>query len=265
MSTISVKQQDNGSYNIHTPYNPDFVAAIKGIGSARWNSSARAWNVAGPDIDAARAVMREVYGESDLPDETPRVKIMMTFVDEAWAGRGAVTAFGRTLASASGRDSGARVGEGVCLVKGSIDSGGSMKNWSSVVRKGAVFTLTVPQDIFDRQRADWDGVAEIEVLPSEAGDRKAQLLEEREKLLARLAQVEAELKEAARMDGVSAKILESMRALPRGEALARIDSELARARAGIDKAIAYDDGCALEDARSALATWTEVSDAYGRD
>ena len=52
-----------------------------------------------------------------------------------------VTAGGRRIAGANGRDSGARTCEGVSLVSGRIGSGGSRANWHTTVSKGATFEV----------------------------------------------------------------------------------------------------------------------------
>ena len=36
---------ENGRANIYTPYNPDFVRKIKGVGGSKWNSSEKYWSI----------------------------------------------------------------------------------------------------------------------------------------------------------------------------------------------------------------------------
>lgn len=47
--------------------------------------------------------------------------------------QGPVEVAGRTIARAWGRDSGAKLGDGVVKLQGRVGSGGSMKNWETVV------------------------------------------------------------------------------------------------------------------------------------
>ncbi len=73
--------------------------------------------------------------------------------------RYAVQLFGVKLAVAFDRDSGAKVGYNAIMLSGSIDSGGSRKNWYCVVREGSVFELEVDQEAFDRNKnriKNWD-------------------------------------------------------------------------------------------------------------
>lgn len=48
---------------------------------------------------------------------------------------------GRVIAGARGRDSGVTIGNGVVLVSGEIKSGGSVKNWLTVVKSESVFRI----------------------------------------------------------------------------------------------------------------------------
>ena len=56
----------DGVANVYTPYNPDFVRKIKGIGGAKWNGSKKCWTIPEFAIEAAREIMCEVYGYSDI-------------------------------------------------------------------------------------------------------------------------------------------------------------------------------------------------------
>lgn len=69
---------DTAAY-LDTPYNPEFVSQIKNIGGARWDSSRREWKIPAACVEQAREIMRRVFGECDLPDETRRVNVKLTF------------------------------------------------------------------------------------------------------------------------------------------------------------------------------------------
>ena len=49
------------------------------------------------------------------------------------------------MATAQGRDSGARLGKGLILKRGEIRSAGSIKNWITVVEEGTEFILSLPK------------------------------------------------------------------------------------------------------------------------
>lgn len=191
MTQIKTAKNENGTYDIYTPYNKKFVTSIKRIGGAKWNASARAWNIPAVGIEDARSATEECYGEADIPTEQEMVTIRVKFKDEYSELRGGIEAFGKTLARAWGRDSGAKVGDGVVLEAGEITSGGSMQNWKTIAKAGATFRLVVPENIYNKEKDEdeWD----VEIVEDAKIDKRAALIAEREKLLARLAEIEKEL------------------------------------------------------------------------
>lgn len=184
--TIKINTIDDRAY-LETPYNANFVAAVKQIGGASWDRSRRAWSIPAEAIDQAREIMRRVYGEDDRPSTEPSVSVKLTFDDRICEWHAPVTIMGKTIASAWGRDSGARVGDDVVFVEGRPESGGSVKNWYSVVPEGCVVVLhNVPRAALQMELPA--GVT-AEVLESKGPDRAA-LEAERARLLARLAEID---------------------------------------------------------------------------
>lgn len=137
---------------VFTPYNPDFVERVKGIGNAKWNS--HFWLVPADTVDAVREILRDVYGYDDTM-ENDTVNLRLTFLEQVSADKAGVTCFAKVLSHAFGRDSGARVGDDVAFIKGGAKSGGSAKNWCSIVEKDSVAMLyNVNRNIYDAWKAD---------------------------------------------------------------------------------------------------------------
>lgn len=191
----------NGEYEVRdivggkalvvSPYNPDFVARVKAMGG-RWNPSERAWSVNSAALDDVRAAMMEIYGQTDeVSSDT--VTAVVTFGQQQQELRNAYRLFGRIVASAFGRDSGAHVGDGVSFVSGAPESGGSSKNWATVIPAGCVVKMyDVPRWIVERDLDNLpDGVAVQVEQPASAG-REA-LMAERARLMARIAEIDAAL------------------------------------------------------------------------
>lgn len=190
MSTMKIKIED-GTAKVFTPYNPEFVRRIKTVGKAKWNGSEKCWQVSELAVEAVREIMMEVYGETDIPDCGEKISVRVKFVKEHDAFREAFTLFGKTIASAFGRDSGARTGDEAIFVQGAPRSGGSMKNWLTIIPKDCIVELhNVPKALVEAN--DDDGI-EIQILENKI-DRTA-LLAEKENLLKRLAEIEELLKQ----------------------------------------------------------------------
>lgn len=184
MFDIKVKVYD-GKAAIHSPYNGSFVSKIKLLG-AKWFADGRCWVIDESALEDARAVMREVYGQDDRP-VTECVDVILHFDEDIKGYRSGVEVLGRTIATAFGRDSGAKVGEGVMFLQGQPKSGGSVKNWDTIVPAGCVVKLPkIPKALTETPTLP-DGVR-MEVAENKSS--KYELAEEREKLLARLAEID---------------------------------------------------------------------------
>lgn len=183
--------EKNGVFEMITPYNKDFISRIKTIGSAKWSPSKKCWTVAEEDAKQAKKILMEVYGEDGdtVPEE---VTIRIRFTDDVEKTHEPVTYAGKVLARAWDRDSGARVGDDVVLESGKIDSGGSRNHWKTVVAEGTVMTVKHVNKLMLEKELENDdsyGIELIEKVVKETINKEA-LIEEKEKLLDRLAEIE---------------------------------------------------------------------------
>ena len=180
---------ENNRFEMQTPYNKDFISEIKTIGSARWNPSKKCWTVAEEDKEDAKRILMDVYGE-DGETTQEEVTIKIRFTDDVEESEGPVTYAGKVLARAFSRDSGAIVGDDVILESGEITSGGSRRYWDTVVKKDTIMTVKHVSKAMIQKEIENEtyGIEIIEESNSEIN--KKALLEEKEKLLARLAEIE---------------------------------------------------------------------------
>lgn len=179
---------DSNAY-ITSPYNPDFVTRVKALGG-KWEASSKRWRVSSQSVDAVRAAMLDIYGQSDEPT-AETVTVVVRFAVRDYAVRSPYTLFGRVLASAYGRDSGARVGDDVAFIQGKPSSGGSVKSWCTCIPENAVIEIyNVPKDYALRciDSLDNDCIS-AEIIGAPQIDREA-LLEEKMRLTARIAEIE---------------------------------------------------------------------------
>ncbi|MCI7303070.1 MAG: hypothetical protein SOR93_14120 [Clostridiales Family XIII bacterium] len=190
---MKIEVKENKAY-IYTPYNPEFVHQVKQIGGARWNASEKAWTVPQDMVEPVREIMLEVYGETDVK-AVEKAKVKLIFKEEIYEHCSPVCILSKVIAKAYGRDSGATVGDDVAFIKGSATSGGSAKNWYSVVEKDSEVILNnVPASFLENAELP-DGV-EMEILEQNKPDIDA-LMKEKESLEKRLAEIEKILKAAA--------------------------------------------------------------------
>ena len=180
---------------VFTPYSPDFVKKIKSIGGARWKASVKAWEIPAASVETARHIMMEVYGETDQSAAIEKVDVQITALDDILEYNGSVALMGRSICTAWGRDSGARVSEGVDFIEGEPESGGSAKNWCSVVPEGCVFIVRdVVKSIAEEFiKADHEDLT-AKIIANKTPNKKA-LEEEKAKLLERIAEIDRLLSE----------------------------------------------------------------------
>lgn len=186
MFKIDVK---GNSAQIHTPYNGDFVRRMKNIGGARWNG--KCWVIPSDAIDVCREIMREIYGRCDLDDGIKTIRLRLNFSEDVISETcGDVIILGKTVCRAYGRDSGGRPGDDVSFVKGKPESGGSFRNWYSIIPAGSVVVLSnVPEKLFSSFDCSSVPGLEIEIIDEEP--ERELLLKERERLIKRIAEIDA--------------------------------------------------------------------------
>lgn len=186
---MKIEINENKAY-VFTPYNKNFVSEIKKIGGAKWDQSRKAWCIPADAVEQARVIMKRVYGETDIPDGGRKVSVQLTFKESFSADRSAITIFGKTVATAFGRDSGAKVGNDAIFTSGAPESGGSAKYWQTIVPEGSVVVLRdVPENMLKSEAIpDYISVEILEQRPN-----REQLEVERKKLLARIAEIDAML------------------------------------------------------------------------
>lgn len=187
---MEIKNLGNGKLGIDVPFSPTFIERIKKAGG-RWDGQSRVWVVDERTIEIVREIMRAVYGCDDRPQELVNVRIIIG-EDSINMKLGPVAIFGRNIASARGRDSGAKVGEGVVFKKGGCDSGGSRNNWCTVVLKNSEIVIyDVPRGAVDEKIGWQDWYGTYEIVENDVGDQRIALEKERDVLLKRLAEIES--------------------------------------------------------------------------
>jgi hypothetical protein len=106
----------------------------------------------------------------------------------------AVELFGRTIARASGRDTGVSLGESIVWINGKKESGGSTKYWKTIVENATFEIQNFPFErtkFEDVKKAIAEGWCEIKVTESKRS--KEEIKSEIAELKEKLAKLEEEL------------------------------------------------------------------------
>lgn len=183
---------------VTSPYNPRFAHKARHDLGGRWTGSSWVFDIR--NEQAVRVLVTAEYGWNEGA-ELVSLRISFDAGDERCCSP--IVRAGRVIASASGRDSGARLGDGVVLANGSVGSGGSMKNWLTVISEGSVIVVhDIPRKLAEayvgRTRGyEGERYEIVECAPAkvDAHDKEA-LRSERMRLATRLAEIDAILERA---------------------------------------------------------------------
>ena len=131
-----------------SPYNALFIDGARKLGG-KYNTHIpeNGWTFDPRDEERVRDLCMDVYGSDGEHEDLCTLRV--EFIAEDNSHTSPLTVHGRKIASAFGRDSGAKLGDGVILISGHFSSSGSMKNWYTTARPG---TIVLVRD-FPRKRA----------------------------------------------------------------------------------------------------------------
>jgi len=173
---------------IFTPYSAEFVSDLKSrLSYRKWEADSKAWKVKAEDEDVVKQLLLNHFGYRE--DNTSTVTVIITAKEDFSEWHDSVRFCNIPVARATGRDSGAKVCDKVTMISGSINSGGSVKNWTTRIDEGSTFKLTsFPETALSLNKSE-----EWEYIIVEEKTAKEKLMEEKEKLLKRLEEIENEL------------------------------------------------------------------------
>lgn len=133
---------------VYSPYSSVFVSKARDIGG-KWNSTKRAWVFDARLQERVSAILYSIYGHDGI-NLSNLVDVQLTY-DDLEKVCSPFFKYGALVAAASGRDSGAKLGDGVLVLKGGFDSGGSMKYWKTKSLPNTVIILKqVPQEAIEK-------------------------------------------------------------------------------------------------------------------
>ena len=194
---MNVKIEKEGdTIFVASPFNKEFVAGARNLSGkwlpAKWHEPdckpVGAWCFDARDESSVRKLCMDVYGSDGLIVD--QVDVRVTLEAGYSVERGPIEFCGHTIAWATGRDSGAKLGKGVVLEQGGFTSGGSRQYWTTEVGFSED-VVVVLRDVCRKAALATHSVAQaIEILTTAPTQK---LLEERTRLLARLAEIDSAL------------------------------------------------------------------------
>lgn len=144
----ATEQEDAGIVTLsHYTYNADLVEKCRDLGG-RWDSETECW-VFSTIVEDEVEELDDIYNSELVPIEISVAPNSDGDIEPVTQHTGPVEFLGYTIARARGRDSGAKIGDIVSLMRGRVYSSGSMKNWRSCVSSDAIIRLKIPSKLLD--------------------------------------------------------------------------------------------------------------------
>lgn len=186
MKTQIRTKKENEKLVVTTPYNSEFVKKAKDLGG-KWDAKNSTWVFKSSIEEYVDGLLIDIFGVTGESEYETCSLIVKNFNMEQF--NADIELFGRTIARAFGRDTGAKLGEGIVWISGIKDSGGSTKNWKTVIKNGNFEIQDFPVErtkFEDVQKAISEGWVEIKMA------KKARTAEE---IKAEIALYEAKIAE----------------------------------------------------------------------
>ena len=195
MSTIdiTITETSRGRLAVTTPYSADFVDTAKRLGG-RWDPKNKAWTFDPRDRARVEDILAQCFGWMAAPSgELATVRVT---IDDGAGNAPEVRFAGRLICWRRGRDEAVRLADNVVIVAGRFPgSGGSMRRPLVIsAPSDAEVTLEVRDIPVEALAAEdssrWDSLRGERVDADGAAKRDA-LIAERERLVARLSEIDA--------------------------------------------------------------------------
>jgi hypothetical protein len=208
LSAPAEAQKAAGIVTLKSEYNSVLIKRCRELGGS-WDGDAGAWTFSDLVTDEVE--------ELDVKYNSTLVAIEIAVNDELYESKGPVELAGIKIAQAWGRDSGAKLGKGIALIAGEINSGGSAKNWCTEIYKGSIIRTTIPEMLIeDIESGDYGSKISVKRLETDASKTvvvdieyaipsQVKILEENRKTgLSKYRELQRKLKEL-RVSGVKLK------------------------------------------------------------
>ncbi|WP_326581695.1 hypothetical protein OIE69_43785 (plasmid) [Actinacidiphila glaucinigra] len=189
MEDVRVISLDNGRVALVSPYNSELPAAARELGG-RWDRTARYWHFDARDEQRVRELARDFFGTDGSPaDEADKVTIRWNISNYCQRrGDSELHLGGHRIASRRSRDEDVRLGVGVVLISGGFPGQGGSTKYPALepLADTVVEIRDLPRALLDNLHRGAYEIVETTV-------DVAALREERERLLARIAEIDATL------------------------------------------------------------------------
>jgi hypothetical protein len=138
---VADKKESQGIVTLkHDRYNSILVKECKKL-AGKWDADEKAW--------VFDSFVEDEVEDLDILFNGEEVTVILTATDDCYMDAAPIDFCGYRIATAFGRDSGAKLAEGIVQLSGTIKSGGSSKNWVTRISEGSTFKIKISRAILD--------------------------------------------------------------------------------------------------------------------
>ena len=186
---VKVEKTD-GKVKVTSPYNSKLPEQARKLGG-KWDRTQKVWIFDEQDEIRVRNLYKSVYGTDGDVNDTVNIRVEVKYCWSEYCQ--GLYLFGKPIAYATGRDSGARICEDVVVLMGGIESGGSNRNRVAEANQGTIFEVRrVPRVKVEEFIKENDDQLEITIL-EDKDERIKVLLEEKARIEKRLKDIDDKL------------------------------------------------------------------------
>ena len=137
LSAPADQQKDAGICTLRAPFNKNLTNACHKLGG-KWDGNEKAWIFTG--------LVSDQVEELDEKYNSKLIGIEVSVLRDYYEHTAPIYIAGFEIAKAFGRDSGAKLADGIAIISGKKPySCGSMKNWATEIAEGTVFRMQMPE------------------------------------------------------------------------------------------------------------------------
>ena len=185
---IIISETDFGKIAVSSPFNPDFVKGAKRLGG-KWSGDTKAWLFDARDRGRVEDLLASCYGYSAAASgELATVRIVL---DEDNAGGKEVYFAGRSICSRRYRDVPVKTADNVVIIDCEFPASAGSMRYPAVIRGSRTVTIEVRDVPVEALAAEKE--LRFERIDADTQAQREALSAERERLIARLAEIDEAL------------------------------------------------------------------------
>lgn len=178
---------------ISAPYDKEFTDEMHRL-NGKWDSTGKTWSVDIDILDEIREILSDIYGENDLTSDFVDIWVTVPEDYSFNSDQSPLKMFGKVVATAWGRDSGAKWGVDIVNKSSKCSSGGSARYWHTIVEAGTFKIKKVSKSRIEADKKSYEKEGFTFEIVEKGIDRNA-LIEEKERLSVRIAEIDKLLSE----------------------------------------------------------------------